>query len=244
MKEGDIWLAHFRGTRYIFATPDRIYYQFPLSAGGQRIEASAKFPHLVPQLATVKGARAGRVYVTEGLDVLVVRKGVNDGQHGWFPYYVTTLEQAFPFPDFEKEFNDLEPGDVWPGFNFHAGSRYSISSQRWGHTLFWRLRQSDAVQPLTSRHPELRKTLIAADWRGGGFYVTDRGHVWKSTDKSRVNPRSLEKLKKRPDHVLRTVRIYFDYTERMLPVYLGKCSDRFEIDNYQGPSQVANDTEF
>jgi hypothetical protein len=244
MKVGQLWLSHFRGTRYNFASPDKIYYQYPLSAGGQRLVVDGDHSQLVSKLAEVKGASAGRVYVTDGLDVLINKKGIHQSRSGWFPYYVTTLDKGFTFTEFETEFKGLEPGDIWPGFNFHAGSHYSISSQRWNYTLFWRLRQRDAVQPLTSSHPELRKALIATDWRGGGFYVSEHGRVWKPTDKVRVKAKALERLKARPDHILRTVRLYFDYTEGMLPVYVGEFRDRFEVGNYEGPCEVADDGEF
>lgn len=244
MKEGDLWLPHFRGARYNFKAPDQIYYQYPLGAGGQRLRAAGNHSGLVSRLVKVKGTRAGRLYVTDGMDVLVVKEGVSNGRAGWFPFYVAKLDEALVFPEFQAEFEGLEVGDVWPSFNFHAGSHYSISSQRWNYTLFWRLRQRDAVQPLTSHHPELRKALISLDWRGGGFYVSDVGHVWKPMDKGRVKAHALERLKSRPDVVLRTVRLYHDYTEGMLPVYVGRYADHFEIGGYSGPSEVASDAEF
>ncbi|MCL4317130.1 MAG: hypothetical protein M1422_02515 [Candidatus Thermoplasmatota archaeon] len=244
MKAGDLWTEFFRGARYNFGSSEGIFYQYPVSFGGQRLSAKGYPSGLLADLERIKGAPAGRLYVTEGLDVLVVKEGTNNGKHGWYPYFVSRLDKPFSFPDFDSHFVGLVHGDVWPGFNFHAGSHFSYSGQRWDYTLYWRLRRNDSIHPLSSKHNKLRQALISTDRRGGVFYVTEHGQVWKPMERKFVNASAIERLKKRPDHILRTIRLYYDFLEGRLPVFVGQFNGRYEISDYIGPTEVANDSEF
>lgn len=163
MKKGDLWREPQRGSRYSFNSQN-IFYKCPGSH--EKIIADSCSSELLDNLLDVKHS-GGSFLITE-------RGKVITWLHGkWI--FVMDYDESLKFEGVDlNPGKELQSGDIWPGFYYNHGARFSLSTS---DRIFLRRsygRKDDVISNNDDLIAKLRQFLPY----GGRFYINEHGKVW------------------------------------------------------------------
>ena len=180
LDSGDPWRGPYRGSRYTYNSRG-IYYRIP---GSRRSVQAADYSDTL-QRALLNLKPYGSFRITEGRHVLT--KVLEDAR--WVRKFVCDYDGSLRFtgvslnPD-----KTLRPGDLWTGFYFEHGARFSLGyyDEIFCHDeVDW---SGTSEVPASRRayviagHEKLLAEVRAFRPTGGRFYVNEHGKVWSNSD--------------------------------------------------------------
>lgn len=171
MKTGDIWQQPYRGSRYSFHS-DGIYYRIPTFK--HKVYAKGFSQDLLDNLLDINPF-GGTFRITE--TGKVITKVMGNGRS--YPYYVCDYDWSLIFSEINlTPGKELISGDIWTGFYYLHGARFSLS---YYDEIFWRSRYGRRHY-LISDNMDLIEKLRPYRPRGGRFYITENGKVWTNAE--------------------------------------------------------------
>jgi len=171
LKKNDIWVQPYKGSRYSFNS-DYIFYRIPNIR--YKIIAKSWSEELHKNLLNVN-PHGGSFRITENGNVITKVKS----DSGWIPHYVGKYDRSIKFTGVDLNPNlELKIGDIWPGFYYLHGTRYSLS---YYDEIFWRDRYGKKYYIISDNTDLIDKLRIFLP-RGGRFYITEYGKVWTNSD--------------------------------------------------------------
>ncbi len=219
MKVGDVWLEHYRGSKYHFNPEGKVWWRSYL--GTERVDCLRGHEPLLKSLQSLKPL-GGSFRITE--DKTVILRNV-EGELEEPPedeaFYAGKLEGEMKFEDVDINPDDLSPGDLWPGF--YDGSGYHIAHDG---RIFWR--EPGGLRWYADGDVrELQTILRQFKPLGGSFRINEYQCViallYKVPYPDEIR-KQVEALTARQKEIIEEKRDRL----RMVPIYLGRFDGSIE----------------
>ncbi|MFX0182938.1 MAG: hypothetical protein ACFE95_07640 [Candidatus Hodarchaeota archaeon] len=171
MNSRDIWASAYLGSRYSF-NEDGIFYRVPRTH--QDVYAVKWSKKILDKLFDIKPG-GGSFRITDRKEIITKVKSDENS----IPYYVCEYDGSILFEDVELDPGpELRTGDIWPGFYYLHGTRYSLS---YYNEIFWR-GDFGRKYYVISDNIDLIDRLRVFLPMGGRFYVTENNKVWTNSE--------------------------------------------------------------
>ena len=257
MEIGDVYTEHVRGSKYVF-NYEGLYYKH---ASGQRswwLDVNEETLH---RLLDLKGG-SGRVIINEKKEMVIYKEFHEEGKKYpiWKPIYAGILKDEMVFDEISIDPKGLMDGLLWPGFNSHHGSRFSINGR--GKVFFKEVSFENGVKTIRQfpvrMDDETVVERIKTYKNNGVFFVNEYGHVWAPVEyndfkKQMDDPEFLEHFNKQwKEMYSKSKRIIQHYMEKgyvsnkkYIPIYAGKYEgDMKVIGRESSPRIIFDEHEF
>ncbi|MBV0926236.1 hypothetical protein KTS45_18675 [Halomicroarcula limicola] len=193
IEPGQPWPSAYRGSKYSLVSDED--YDDPVVKWKQRDLAIFTDPPdgLWRALALLgKSGGYGSFRVTADSEI-ITKVPADEYKHveqapvdsGWIPVYVGQLSGTIDFDEVDSDPStpSRQQINVWTGFPFNHGERWSVSHEG---TLFWKWR--DYRFESTFDHSELVETYQSYRGTAGRLYLTEYGHIWVNVPKNDIAP--------------------------------------------------------
>jgi len=209
IKSGEEWPYHFRGTRYHYNSSKQIWWQ--TFKDGLKIHVKSGHERIINDLMPLK-TEGGSFRITETGDVIA--KVEEDGE--WKPRFICEMDEPFKFNEkIDIIPENIQSGDLWPGF--YDGARYSYIIDK----IWWNNPEGTRQYIEQKLTDDIMTQLRRFKSMGGSFRITENGYVITLIPKQPL-PNNLkkqwEKLSDTQQHI---IAVKVQHTD-MLPVYIGR----------------------
>lgn len=195
---GQPWPSAYRGSQYSVVSHEE-FDGAVLKWERRDLQVFTDPPQGLRRRLTLLGKEGGygSIRVTAGDEVLT-KVPAQEYDHvdqapvdsGWIPIYVGKLNGAVDFDEVDIDPTPPDRGvDVWPGFPFKHGERWSVGTDG---TLVWKWR--DYRFESAFDHSELVETYQRYRSSAGRCYVTEHGHVWVNVPNDDVEPEKVREI--------------------------------------------------
>ena len=248
MYVGDVYTQHVRGSQYVF-NREGIFYVHPTK---RRFKALNVNDSLFQALHDIKGV-AGRLRINEKREVVVY---VEEGDH-YTPTYAGKVEEgSVSFEKIQIDPFGIELGLLWPGFNNHHGSRFSIDSKNnvtFRETMFDKNGVKTVKKYRVKMNAPEMVNAVKEYKNNGVFFVNEYGHVWFPVEvkefkkkmynrdfKKRID-KQWKKLSKASKSIINSYSRETRWSPGFVPVYAGKYLGNMELINREEKAKIIYD---
>lgn len=190
---GSPWPSAYRGSQYSVVSHDD-FSDAVLKWEQRDLSVYTEVPHGLQRALSLLGKSGGygSVRVTAGKEVLTkvpaeeyddIHKAPIDS--GWIPVYVGKLDGTIEFNEIDTDPRAPSQNsvNVWRGFPFNHGERWSVS---YDGNLIWTWR--DYRFKSTFDHSELVSAYQEYRGTAGRLYCTENGHIWINVPNDDIAP--------------------------------------------------------
>ena len=227
---GDRWYYHYRGTRYHYNSDQKVWWQ--TSKDGLKVNVKSGHENIIKYLLSLRPA-GGSFRITEVGDIIMKSEDSDD----WKEIFVCEMDEPLIFDEnIEINPQNIQPGDIWPGF--YDGARYSFSMDK----IWWKNPEGFRQYVIETLPKDLVLHFRRFKPQGGSFRITENGYVITLIEKQPL-PNKLkdqwDRLSTTQQHLIATK---VNRTE-MLPIYVGRYYAGITLKERQDFSQPLTDDE-
>jgi hypothetical protein len=227
---GDGWQYHYRGTRYHYNSDQKVWWQ--TSKDGLKVTVKSGHENIIKNLLSLRPA-GGSFRITETGDVIMK----NEGNDSLKEIFVCEMDEPLIFEeDIEINPQNIQPGDLWPGF--YDGARYSFSMDK----IWWKNPEGYRQYGIETLPTDIILHFRRFKPQGGSFRITENGYVITLIEKQPLPNELKDQWNQLSTTQQRLVERKVNRTE-MLPIYVGRYYAGISLMERQDFSQPLTDDE-
>jgi len=230
IQSGDGWQYHYRGTRYHYNSDQKVWWQ--TSKDGLKINVKSGHENILKNLLSLR-SNGGTFRITETGDVIMKIED-DDGLKETF---VCEMDEPLTFEEnIEINPQNIQPGDLWPGF--YDGARYSFSMDK----IWWKNPEGYRQYGIETLPTDIILHFRKFKPQGGSFRITENGYVITLIEKQPLPNELKDQWNRLSTTQQRLVERKVNRTE-MLPIYIGRYYAGISLMERQDFSQPLTDDE-